>query len=68
VPNWAELHESSVTMKATHAAVNYKKGTAAEHCGNCKNFIPACDGDRCRTVQCPIAAGMWCERFSPGGP
>lgn len=63
--NWAELHELSVTEKATHARVDYKKGTEREHCGNCKNFIPDCIEDRCRTVLCPIELQMWCRRWKP---
>jgi hypothetical protein len=63
--NWAELHELSVTQKATHAQVDYKKGTKREHCSNCKNFIPCDRESRCRTVLCPIEPEMWCRRYSP---
>jgi hypothetical protein len=68
MPNWAELHEISETRKATHAAVGYTEGDRNEHCGNCKNFIPAEPRARCRTVECPIAEPKWCRRFVPGGP
>jgi len=62
--NWAELHEISVTLKATHKDVGYRRGTKEEHCGNCANFIPA-EPPRCRTVECPIERPMWCERYNP---
>jgi hypothetical protein len=65
MPNWAELHEISRAVKATHAQVDYRQGTKDEHCGNCRNFIPDAEENRCRTVQCPIASPKWCRRYQP---
>ena len=62
--NWAAEHEVPVAQKVSHDHVQYAKGTEAEHCGNCKNFIrEAGERPRCRTVKSPIAADMWCIRF-----
>jgi hypothetical protein len=66
MPNWAEMHELSVTLKATHAEVDYtSKSPKWEKCGNCKNFIPHNNDSRCRTVLSPIVAPGWCERYEP---
>ena len=64
--NWAEIHELSESEKATHLQVRYvpKSRKETEECGNCKNLILGSNGLRCRTVQCPIAAGGWCQRWT----
>ena len=63
MPNWAELHELHSTEKAQHGQVDYRRGTEKEHCGNCRNFIPACFVNRCLSVVCPIEPEMWCRRW-----
>lgn len=62
--NWAELYELSSTQKADHQSVKYTAHSrTSEKCMNCENFIESAGGDRCRTVECPIAAAGWCERY-----
>jgi hypothetical protein len=66
MPNWAELHELSVTEKATHKEVRYQVDTPNfDRCGNCRNYIDDSGASRCRTVECPIDASGWCVRYTP---
>ena len=64
MPNWAELHEISLSLKAPHSQVKYvSQSLKPEKCGNCRNFIPD-HPNRCRTVECPINSLGWCERYA----
>jgi hypothetical protein len=50
--------------KLSHAAVNYVVVSPhpGRHCSICEHFIKA-EPPRCESVQLPIAAKAWCQRF-----
>jgi len=58
------LTERAATDKLSHASVEYLGVSAhpGRHCSVCEHFIKD-EPPRCESVQSPIAAKGWCDRF-----